>query len=85
MAGAASSAARRDACVREAHTAGATAAATALVVAGVAVAVATRFAPTLHAALSASSATALVVTPAFGAYFLNSHLALSECARRRRS
>lgn len=77
-------AARRAACLREAHIAGATAAAQALAASGLAVGLGLRFAPSLRAALSASSATALVVTPAFGMYFLNSQLALSECARRRR-
>ncbi|KAK9825312.1 hypothetical protein WJX74_008390 [Apatococcus lobatus] len=71
-------------CTSEAATAGFKAAGAALVAAAVAVGAANTYAPGFRRALGISGKTALVVSPAFFMFFLQSELQLHDCTRRRR-
>lgn len=75
---------RREDCINEAVLAGSKSALTALTLSGAAVAAATLFLRPFAAATNVSARTALIVSPAFGMFFLQSELALSDCARRRK-
>ena len=75
---------KREDCISGAILAGSKSAALALALSGAAVAAATLFLRPFAAATNVSARTALIVTPAFGMFFLQSELALSDCARRRR-
>ncbi|KAK9806018.1 hypothetical protein WJX73_005843 [Symbiochloris irregularis] len=74
----------RDECVRTAMIKGAKTAAVALLGAGSAVGLASHFSKNFSASLGVSGKVALVVTPAFGMYFLESQLTINECARQNR-
>lgn len=74
---------KREGCINEAVVAGSKSAFAALALSGAAVAAATLFLRPFAAATNVSARTALIVTPAFGMFFLQSELALSDCARRR--
>ncbi|KAK9852820.1 hypothetical protein WJX84_005795 [Apatococcus fuscideae] len=66
-------------CTSEAATAGFKAAGAALVAAAVAVGAANTYAPGFRRALGISGKTALVVSPAFFMFFLQSELQLHDC------
>ena len=74
---------KREDCISEAILAGSKSAFAALALSGAAVAAATLFLRPFAAATNVSARTALIITPAFGMFFLQSELALSDCARRR--
>ncbi|KAK9850076.1 hypothetical protein WJX84_001995 [Apatococcus fuscideae] len=71
-------------CTSEAASAGFKAAGTALAAAAVAVVAANQYSPGFRKGLGISGKTALVVSPAFFMFFLQSELQLHDCTRRRR-
>ena len=71
-------------CIREAVAEGAKAAAYSLAAASAAVFGAAHFFPGFKRSLNVSAKTALIVSPAFGAFFLLGELAMNECAQRNR-
>lgn len=73
-----------DNCVREALVAGGKAAGVALLASGAAVFAAHTFWPAFRRGLGVSGRTALVVSPAFGMYFLQAELTMNECARKKK-
>jgi hypothetical protein len=75
---------KRENCISEAIEAGSKSALAALALSGAAVAAANGRTSSVAAATNVSARTALIITPAFGMFFLQSELALSDCARRRK-
>ncbi|CAL8467573.1 g7111 [Coccomyxa elongata] len=71
-------------CVHQSLVAGGKAAAWALATAGTVVFLANQYLPTFRTSLGVSGKTALIVSPAFGMYFLQSELTMNECARKRK-
>jgi hypothetical protein len=73
---------RQEACTSEALHAGGASALKSLLLAGGAVAGGVRFWPAFRRATGVSSRTALIVSPFFLQFFLQSELTMNACARR---